>query len=671
MANEKKTIKTKLVQVGSEKIDMPFSLSEFILDSTSGKTVKELLDELDIEIGNPATDDTLATGLYKAIEDIDLTDYQTKTDDTLVTTDKTIVGAINELDTNIDNIKTEIGKKKIPGTPEVVEEYVACLQTDDGALEVVADGGVTDNNTQIELTTANSLGGSFSIGEYVKHVPHVDAVPEVPGTGMYKFVEDSINQALVGGEVDLSGYQEKVDNNLTTDDKNLVNVINALADDSHYHEAFTDAEIEQMFTDLTPDEVQMYQNLINDQTISTNRLFSSQGVVDRITEALLQSQKYANDLVKNMNSMTCKVLDTKPDTGEELVLYLIGASGNYHQWMFIEGAWADLGSTNITLNGYITEEKLTEELAKKADDDKVLKLDKVTTTMSGTPSNDNVLSELAVKNLLDGKADSTSIPTVTNDLTDDLKANYDAAYTHSQTTHFDGDYNNLTNKPTIPTVTTTIDSTSTDTQIPSAKAIYNMSGVKYFTEEEINSYGNSTFLSGIVNKTIAATIIPNAVDYYNLIKLPWDSKFNSQIWISACGRQDAYIRHTKIEGVWDTPKKICTTKVADVPVTDVEFTDSNVSKTGEFEICKYYVKNGYAYVTLNALTFNSSYTSGSPFATLPRPVFRYSISLSNAYNTVNLGKLFIEPNGEIHLYSNSIPTTELGFVTFSYPVAES
>ena len=93
-------------------------------------------------------------------------------------------------------------------------------------------------------------------------------------------------------------------------------------------------------------------------------------------------------------------------------------------------------------------------MAKKADNDKVLKLDKVTTTMSDVPSNINVLSELAVKNLLDGKADSTSIPTnvseltndsgyitssdipsiptVTNDLTDALKANYDTAYTHSR-----------------------------------------------------------------------------------------------------------------------------------------------------------------------------------------------------------------------------------------------
>ena len=39
----------------------------------------------------------------------------------------------------------------------------------------------------------------------------------------------------------------------------------------------------------------------------------------------------------------------------------------------------------------------------------------------------------------------------TNDLTTELKSNYDAAYTHSQSAHFSGSYKDLTNKPTIPT----------------------------------------------------------------------------------------------------------------------------------------------------------------------------------------------------------------------------
>ena len=47
---------------------------------------------------------------------------------------------------------------------------------------------------------------------------------------------------------------------------------------------------------------------------------------------------------------------------------------------------------------------------------------------------------------VDGKVLST------NDLTNELKANYDAAYAHSQSEHFDGDYNSLANAPNIPNI---------------------------------------------------------------------------------------------------------------------------------------------------------------------------------------------------------------------------
>ncbi len=564
MAGEKKTLKTRLIQVGSQKFDAPYSLADLII-TTDGKTVKEILDEFDVEIGNPKDVDNNieATGLYKLIEDktidtstlqlkednslittdktvvgaiaeiineylgskklIYLTqaeydllsdsdkndttkvynitdavekDYQEKEDNTLNTDDKTIVGGINELDTAIGDIKTEIGTKKVEGTPEVLEHYELSDSSNPDALEVV-DDSVTPADGQITVTNANlnNSGTPFVAGNYVVHVDAIAEIPETPATGMYKHIDIEIKNALIGGEVDLSGYQEKTSDNLNTVDKTIEGAINELNDLAIELTPYSDTEIEAMFENLTPEEVQMYQNLIDDNSVSTNRLFSSQGVINRITEALLQSQKYANDLVSGLSMVKAKKVETKPDTGIELTIYLVGNdTDGYHQWMFIEGAWADLGTTNITLNGYITEERLTEELAKKADDNKVLKLDKVTTTMSGTPSNDNVLSELAIKNLLDGKADSTSIPTVTNDLTDELKANYDAAYTHSQTTHFDGDYNSLTNKPTIPTVpniATILNSVSTNNETTGAKLVY----------DELLKIANDTYIADANNPT--------------------------------------------------------------------------------------------------------------------------------------------------------------------------
>ena len=51
----------------------------------------------------------------------------------------------------------------------------------------------------------------------------------------------------------------------------------------------------------------------------------------------------------------------------------------------------------------------------------------------------------------------------TNDLTTELKSNYDAAYTHSQSAHFSGSYTDLKNKPNIPTVD--VNKSYVDTQL--------------------------------------------------------------------------------------------------------------------------------------------------------------------------------------------------------------
>lgn len=120
-----------------------------------------------------------------------------------------------------------------------------------------------------------------------------------------------------------------------------------------------------------------------------------------------------------------------------------------------------------------------------------------------------------------------------------------------------------------------------------------------------------------------------------------------------------------------TFKKVCTTSVDDVAKTNITFTDSNVSISGEYEICQYCILNGICYVTLNGLTFNSSYTSDTTFANLPKPVFRQDFTLTNSYGNISLGKLFLEVNGTIHLYTNVTPVPAPGFISFSYPVAES
>ena len=98
---------------------------------------------------------------------------------------------------------------------------------------------------------------------------------------------------------------------------------------------------------------------------------------------------------------------------------------------------------------------------------KITSIDKI--TVNGTEYNiedaaarssiENIINNLvnpenyATKTELNNKVDKvTNKGLSTNDLTDELKSQYNIAYTHSQTNHFDGNYDNLTNKPNIPSI---------------------------------------------------------------------------------------------------------------------------------------------------------------------------------------------------------------------------
>ena len=152
------------------------------------------------------------------ITDAPIVEYQLKTDNDLTTTDKTTTGAINELD-------AEIGDKR-EFTPKHYE-----LDSATGVYEVVADNAEPfDELTQVKLTDANKNNEStpFVVGDKVNLV---DEVTTKPASGVFKYIDNAIAQAQLGGEeVDLSGYQEKQDDALKTNDKTVTGAINQLVD---------------------------------------------------------------------------------------------------------------------------------------------------------------------------------------------------------------------------------------------------------------------------------------------------------------------------------------------------------------------------------------------------------------------------------------------------------
>lgn len=76
-----------------------------------------------------------------------------------------------------------------------------------------------------------------------------------------------------------------------------------------------------------------------------------------------------NTLHADMKKAAMTVVSTKPTTGEEGIIYLVGSAAPYHMWIWETlsgtGKWIDLGTSTIDLSGY----------AKKTDLDSYGKLD--------------------------------------------------------------------------------------------------------------------------------------------------------------------------------------------------------------------------------------------------------------------------------------------------------
>ena len=192
--------------------DFKQAIIDEVLDGVQPKYVTQAeYDSLsDVDKNNPK--------IEYHITDAPIVEYQLKTDNDLTTTDNTTTGAINELD-------AEIGDKR-EFTPKHYE-----LDSATGVYEVVADNAEPfDELTQVKLTDANKNNEStpFVVGDKVNLV---DEVTTKPASGVFKYIDNAILSAqLSGEEVDLSGYQEKQDDALKTNDKTVTGAINQLVD---------------------------------------------------------------------------------------------------------------------------------------------------------------------------------------------------------------------------------------------------------------------------------------------------------------------------------------------------------------------------------------------------------------------------------------------------------
>ena len=152
------------------------------------------------------------------------------------------------------------------------------------------------------------------------------------------------------------------------------------------------------------------------------------------------TKEQVDSLVSNLKKATITVVPTLPATGEEGIIYLVGTSAPYEQYVWEGSAWIDLGSTEIDLSNYVnTTGTLTAEHIILGDGTKKVKASGKTIASSVTNDADSVPTTHAVKTYTDaelakkqGNLSATQLAAVNSGITGAKVAKYDAYETNKQ-----------------------------------------------------------------------------------------------------------------------------------------------------------------------------------------------------------------------------------------------
>lgn len=358
---------------------------------------------------------------------------------------------IEELNEKIEHI--EIGGYDDTEVRELIQENTDSINN----LETIKqDKLVAGANITIENNVISSTGGGSG------------------GTSDYSDLDNkpSINNVELVGNKSLNdlGIQPKgnyvvdnnyvhTDNNFTTEEKNKLSGL------SNYD----DTEIKQDISDLDTNKADISE-IPDVSNFITN-------AVNNLLNYYLKSETYTkqevNNLLGQISTLQFQVVNELPQTGNSKYIYLVPSTNPKtknvkDEYIWTNNTWEQIGSTQVDLTGYATESWVDSQISNFLTSSQIQDL--ITRSLT------NYYNKSQVDSALGNKVDKeTGKVLSTNDFTNIYKSNVDsntsARHTHSNKTvldgisstdvanwnnksNFSGSYNDLTNKPTIPSEVT-------------------------------------------------------------------------------------------------------------------------------------------------------------------------------------------------------------------------
>ena len=420
-------------------------------------------------------------------------------------------------------------------------------------------------------------------------------------------------------------------------EQSIKDILTLLVNNTYNFTEYTDEEVGNLI-DLDPTQIAELTAVISDSVVAKNKVFSSSHTTELIQKSVIESNEYADSLVANLSNIKLDIVDTLPDasTVNKSTIYILkdstgGTNNTLNVWSDATSAFVEVGKLDVNMDSYYTKSDVDTLLADKADNNNVVHQEDIVSNLTIT-SGTTTLSTAGLQTELDKKANDNEVLKKTD-------------------------------------ISTSIDSASTDDEIPTSKAVE----TRILKRETIKNVDLNTFVDeGKYYIDSGCTNSPVDGGYLNIMRCNDDYVCQICARYNIAASNNTYIR-TRVDGKWGTWKKVCTTSVADVPVTSLAWADTTYFEN-TYTGCFYQVKNGVCFVNID-MTCNAPMTGGYKLPlTLPKPTTEYvhfSVSSlpNGAYESSSITIAVTGSGTQVVAYGGVATHRYLGML--SYPVAES
>ena len=368
-------------------------------------------------------------------------------------------------------------------------------------------------------------------------------------------------------------------------------------------------EAVKFLTGLIRDTVSVGE-AIDDLHIRSDGSWSSVMIDTLIKKCLEDANEYTEKLVANLSRLELKLVTSESEITQPNILYLFKPDGatSYNQYVVIEGNKVLLGTCDIDMAQYLKIADASKTYSTKTELKAVT--DKIGTTTLTTTAQTLTGSIEEVK----GIAEQGALLTVTKTQYDQLVAGQTVNIDGKDYTYDSNTYYVVKDDSASITVTNSISSTSTNSKVPTAKAVNDLlqtEGSGNLTiplNEDLNNLIYNRTRVWMNSQTVEIATFTNMPSgrYTEcaVIFIPYENvngDYGEQILV---GNNDRIFIRNKVRTTWTAWRKVCTA------ATDNVVKGSVTLNSGYSGSVTYSVINGWCSVRIDDLKVPSSATTG-------------------------------------------------------------